>query len=433
MIETDHPLAGLTVLDLGIITAGAATSQVFADFGADVIKIESVTYTDPFRKWSQVAGAADGTGAPTSSTSSPPFESVNRGKHGVALDLKTPIGRQVFLDLVRDADIVVENFRRGVLERLGIDFDALRAVNPRIILLSLSSQGTTGPESTYISFGSPLEALGGTMAITGYGPDEPPLWTGNNVNYPDQLVSYLAPGLALAALRAREATGEAIHIDAAQREAVTSVVGETIVEHSATGASPRPIGNRHPHFAPQGIYRTDGDDEWVAISVQSDAQWRALVSLPELFDLGDDRGLDESAGRRAAHDHLDEVLAAFCRASNRHVLAERLQELGVPASAVLRPSEVLHDPQLEALGFHTVVDSEPIVQRGFLAHLLPQGGEIARRAPGLGEHTTEILRSRLNYDLNQIHDLHRSGAIYCAELTSESGLTTVRTPASATR
>lgn len=418
-----RPLTGLTVLDLGIITAGAATSQVFADFGAEVIKVESLNYFDPFRRWTQVSGAeVEGTGQPDDFNASPPFASVNRGKQGIAIDLKTDAGRQIFLDLVPRADIVVENFRRGVLERLGIGFDVLKTVNPRIILLSLSSQGLSGPEAGYISFGSPLEALGGTMAITGYGPDQGPVWSGNNVNYPDQLVSYLAPGFALAALRARDTTGQGIHVDAAQREAVTSVVGETILEHSVTGAIPKPMGNRHSQFAPQGVYACTGNDEWVAISIQSDHQWKLLTAIPGLEMLRDDPALDDAAGRHAAHDHIDEVLTRFTRSGDRHVLAEQLQTRGIPATAVQRPSEVLRHPQLQALGFHTTIDSEDIVQRGFLARLLPDGGRVSRRAPRLGEHTAAVLRDRLGYDNSRIEELHSSQAIYCPELAETAAM-----------
>ena len=410
MSERRGALSGLRVLDLGIITAGAATSQVFADFGADVVKIESLTYQDPFRNWSQIAG-----GGATSANGSPPFDAVNRGKRGVAIDLKSDAGRATFLDLVATADIVVENFRRGVLQRLGIGFPVLRTANPRIVLLSLSSQGESGPEAGFVSFGSTLEALGGSMAITGYGVDEPPLWTGNNVNYPDQLVSYVAPGLALAALRARDTTGEAIHVDAAQREAVTSVVGETVVEYSSTGRAPRPLGNRHENFAPQGVYPTAGDDEWIALSVQTDAHWISLIQV--LRSAGLEAPVDEPAlhfveARRREHDRLDEALARFTARHHAAALAEQLQAAGIPASAVLSPREVLMHPQLEALGFPVTVPGDPTVQRGFIARLHATPGSVAHRAPRLGQHTAEVLQSILGYDDAKITALHDAGAIF---------------------
>lgn len=409
---TTPALGGLRVLDLGIVTAGAATSQVFADFGADVIKVESHTYLDPFRNWSQIAG-----GGSDDPNASPPFESVNRGKRGIAVDLKTEAGRTLFLQLARTADIVVENFRRGVLARLGIDFEQLRAVNPRILLLSLSSQGLDGPESGYISFGSSLEALGGLMAITGYGGDDSPLWTGNNVNYPDQLVSFLAPGFALAALRARATTNSAILVDAPQREAVTSAVGETVLSYSQTGITPTPIGNRDSRRAPQGVYRTRGDDCWIAISVGTDEQFTALARNLGLDDLFADPVLAHADGRQDAHDRIDRAIEAAVADRDASELAESLQLAGVPASAVLHAVDVLGHPQLAALGFAVSVPGDPIVQRGFLARFGQTPGQVSRRAPRLGEHTSEILRAELGCSDDAIRALHESGAIFCDELS----------------
>ncbi|MGE4428450.1 MAG: CaiB/BaiF CoA transferase family protein [Solirubrobacteraceae bacterium] len=396
-------LSGLRVLDLGIITAGAATSQVLADFGADVVKIESTTYIDPFRNWSQIAG-----GGSTDLDKSPPFASTNRGKRSVAINLKTEAGRQVFLDLVVDCDLVVENFSRGVLDRLGIGFETLRGVNPRIILLSLSSQGSAGPEAFYVSFGSTLEAIGGAMALTGYGDGTPPVWTGNNVNYPDQLVSVSSPGLVLAALRARNATGDAIHVDAPQREAVTAGVGDTIVRYALTGDLAGAIGNRHKRFAPQGVYPA-ADDAWVAISVQDDTQWQALratLRLPEP-DAGE-RGEDRHEG----HDEIDALIAASTRHRPVGDLVAELQDAGVPASAVLSARDTLEHPQLAALDFPVVVPDDDVVQRGFVARLDTLPGAVRRRAPRLGEHTREVLSESLGLDEHRLEELRETGVIH---------------------
>ncbi|MGW0177210.1 CaiB/BaiF CoA transferase family protein [Rhodococcus sp. NPDC003322] len=401
----NEALTGLRVLDLGIITAGAATSQVLADFGADVIKIESTTYLDPFRNWSQIAG-----GGSSDINASPPFASTNRGKRSVSIDLKTGMGRSVFLDLVATSDIVVENFRRGVLERLGIGFDTLREANPRIVLISLSSQGGDGPEAGYVSFGSTLEAIGGAMALTGYGDDTPPVWTGNNVNFPDQLVSVSSPGLVLAALRARNATGQAIHVDAPQREAVTAGVGDTIVEYSLTGRVVGPRGNRHERFAPQGVYPAGAGNEWIAISVQDDVQWKALCTILNLVAIADDFGSVEARHRR--HDEIDAAITAVTLGQPAEELAEELQRHGIPATPVLRPREVLVHPQLRALDFPVVVPGDEIVQRGFVARLDAMPGAVRRRAPRLGEHTREVLSEVLGIDQEGLAELRAVGAIH---------------------
>ncbi|KUN54927.1 hypothetical protein AQJ46_49725 [Streptomyces canus] len=385
--DHDHPLplAGLRVLDLGIITAGAASSQVLADFGAEVIKVESTTYTDPFRNWSQIA---DG-GSPDPNAS-PAFNAVNRGKLGVAIDLKTDEGRTAFLQLVAEADLVVENFRRGVLERLGVGFEQLKAANPRIVLLSLSSQGSTGPEREFISFGSTLEAIGGLMSVTGYGPGDP-MWTGNNVNYPDQLVSIIAPGLALAALRLRDHTNEAVHVDHSQREAVTSLLGHEIVRASRGDRSSASDSNTHPRHAPHGVYRTDGGDDWIALSVRSDDEWAGLCEVLGLDAVARDPRFMTTDARCGHRAELDEIVGAACASREKSALAHQLQAVGVAAAPVQRPEEVLDDPQLAALGFHQTVPGDATIQRGFVARLSRTPGRVRRRAPRLGEHNDAVL------------------------------------------
>lgn len=392
-------LTGLRVLDLGIITAGAATSQVFADFGADVVKVESTTYTDPFRNWTQIQG---GGGSPDLNAS-PPFAAVNRGKRGIAVDLKTEAGRAVFLDLVETADLVVENFRRGVLERMGIGFEQLRARNPHIVLLSLSSQGNSGPERDFISFGSTLEAIGGLMSLTRTD-DDAPMWTSNNVNYPDQLVSMLGPGVALAALRLRDRTGEAVHVDLAQRESVTSLIGEELLRVSR-GDGDGCAGAHH------GVYPARGEDDWVAVTISSDAEWSALCRYLGRADLATDpRFVGVQA--RARHRHaLDDALADAFTATDKMTAAAALQRAGVPAAPVLRPDEVLVDDQLAALGFLQRVPGSPTVERGFLARLSGTPGRVTRPAPRLGEHTRAILRP-LDLGPDREQALREQGAVY---------------------
>ena len=176
-------LSGLRVLDLSGITAGGRTTQILGDFGADVIKLEGPRRPDPFRHWTAVTGST-GLG----DLGSPAFRVVNRNKRGLAIDLKRPESRAIVQRLVERSDIVVENFRREVMDRLGLSYATLREWNPAVVLLSLSSQGGTGPERFNVSFGSTLEALGGLMAMTGYDRDTP-TWSTNKVNYPDQTVS----------------------------------------------------------------------------------------------------------------------------------------------------------------------------------------------------------------------------------------------------
>lgn len=218
------PMAGVRVLDLGVLTAGAGTSSLLADLGAEVIKIESAARPDMFRFW---AGSDD----------SPLFHFSNRSKLGVDLNLKEVAGREAFLDLVAGADAVIENFRRGVLERLELGFDDLLAVNPRIVLGSVSGQGLTGPRADHTTFGSTLEAASGFSSLVA-GADGLPLVSGANLNFPDQTVCLFAGAVLAAAITRSRATGTAFHLDISQRD-VAVYAAEPVIEQAARGVEPR--------------------------------------------------------------------------------------------------------------------------------------------------------------------------------------------------
>ncbi len=221
--DRNLPLSGVRVLDLGVLTAGAGTSSLLADLGAEVLKIESTARPDMFRFW---AGSDD----------SPLFHFSNRSKLGVDLNLKEPDQREAFLELVAGADAVIENFRRGVLERLDLGFDTLRAVNPRIVLGSVSGQGLDGPRADHTTFGSTLEALCGFSALT-VGPDGVPSISGANLNFPDQTVCLFAGAVIAAAITRSRTTGTAFHLDISQRDVAVSACGP-VIEQAARGIEP---------------------------------------------------------------------------------------------------------------------------------------------------------------------------------------------------
>jgi crotonobetainyl-CoA:carnitine CoA-transferase CaiB-like acyl-CoA transferase len=248
-----RPLEGCRVLDLGIITAGAATAALLADLGADVIKVESPSYRDPFRVWTPPADL------PMADETSPFFRVTNRGKRGISLNMKQPSGRDAFLRLVANSDVVVENFRRGVLERLGIGFSALTAANSRMILASISSQGETGPMAQYVSFGSTLEAVGGLAAVSGDA-EGPPVISGKELNLPDQLIAIFAASMITTAWLARQNGGGAVHLDMSQRELTSFMLGEQFAAATVTRS-----GNAHAFYAMQDCLATR--DGWLAVSV----------------------------------------------------------------------------------------------------------------------------------------------------------------------
>jgi crotonobetainyl-CoA:carnitine CoA-transferase CaiB-like acyl-CoA transferase len=299
------PLTSCRVLDLGIITAGAATSAILADMGADVIKIESPAYRDPFRNW-------DGAQLDDTHPDLPPyFRMTNRGKRNLGIDLKSAEGREVFLRLVQSSDVIVENFSRGVLDRLGLGYDALRAANPDIILASISSQGEFGPDTAYVSFGSTLEAMSGLAATTGY-LGGPPVVSGKDLNYPDQVVAIFAAGMVVTAWLAKERGQGGAHLDLSQRDLTSFLCGDAFSSPTLRR------GNGDPAFALQDCFLS-ADNHWIAITFsEDDLQGLAALGITTSHD-----GIAEWIGARIVRDAL-----------------AILEELGIAAAKVLDGTEV---------------------------------------------------------------------------------------------
>ncbi|WP_158816894.1 CaiB/BaiF CoA-transferase family protein [Methylocapsa sp. S129] len=268
-----RPLSGVRVIDLGWITAGAGTSTMLADLGAEVIKIEGPGAPDPFREWESAANDADWWNR------SPFFASTNHDKRSLCLDLKADPGRAVLFRLLEGADVLVENFRRGVLASFGLDPATLRERFPRLVVAAISSQGETGPDRDMVSYGSTLEATAGLAALTGAG--DKPVITGRDVNYPDQVVCLFAPGAIIAALLERERTGRGAHLDLSQRELTTFLIGEEVLA-AAAGAPTVRRGNHDPLHPQEKIVR-DGAD-WLVVNGATRTPVRdaaALIEAPE--------------------------------------------------------------------------------------------------------------------------------------------------------
>lgn len=377
-----RPLAGTRVVDFGQLTAGANTAAMLADLGADVIKVESGAYLDLFR----VIGRRDD--EPGWWNRSAQFRFTNRNKRGVAFDLRTPEGRRLVRELVDRSDIVVENFRRGVLERLGLDYPTISASNPKIVLASITSQGETGPQRLYGSFGSTLDATGGLAALTGYRGDKPVI-SGNDVNYPDQVVSLFAVGMIIAAVREAHRTGRGVHLDVAQREVTSFLIGEEILAASA-GHAPAELrlGNAAEGLLLQDCFRA-ADGRWVAVTVDDRADAARAAAL---------------LGSQAP---LADALAAWCAQQSAAEAAARLVAAGLAAAPVFDGVDMLNDP---ALAGHTLEWSDPAgLVKGMPYSFGGARPQVARPAPELGEHTDEVLRDLLGLDDDTIHQLHALG------------------------
>jgi crotonobetainyl-CoA:carnitine CoA-transferase CaiB-like acyl-CoA transferase len=372
------------VVDFGQLTAGANTSAMLADLGAEVIKVESAGFMDLFRSM-----GSNRKTIPEWWNRSSQFRFTNRNKRGVALDAKNPEGRRVVQDLVATADVVVENFRRGVLERLGLDYASMAIRNPRIVFASISSQGETGPYRLHTSFGSTLEAMGGIAALTGYDGDKPVV-SGPHVNYPDQVASLFATGMIMAALREVRRTGKGALLDISQRELTSFMIGEEILAASvdAERADLPRRGNADEAMILQDCFLAS-DGRWIALTIENriDAErCRTIV------------GRDDDLGDR---------VAAWCAVRPASDAADVLTAAGLAAAAVRDGASLIRERQLAG---QTLVWRE----NGEIVKGRPYGFDgtqlnISRDAPDLGQHTREVLREILALDEPTIEHLAKLG------------------------
>jgi crotonobetainyl-CoA:carnitine CoA-transferase CaiB-like acyl-CoA transferase len=390
-------LAGLKVADLSIVTAGAAATQVLADFGADVVKIESETRPDLYR----VGFTGDQGGA--GDLSFPPFRVANRNKRGLSVDLKTPEGIGIARRLIAESDVVVENFRRGAIERLGLGFRELVQIRPNIVLVSISSQGATGPDRNYTSFGTTLDSLGGIQSVTGYDVSTP-TWSSGRVNYPDQTANTVSPAVIIAAVMASRADGKPRWVDMSQREVVTSILGEHILKASLEGADPVPTRNNAPREV-AWLSATTGDDQWVAVSLTTAADRNCIASFLEVAHQG--AGNDRDTLLREATDRWAQSLS-------KDDAAAELQAAGIAAAPVNSGEELLTDPYLYQRGWWNTVDvpgGGDEQQRGWVVQFSEGGpSRVQKRAPHVGEDTREVLLE-LGYSDDDIDALHERSIV----------------------
>ncbi|MBM4203402.1 MAG: CoA transferase [Gammaproteobacteria bacterium] len=384
------PLAGLRILDLSMFFAGPVCAQIAADAGADVIKVESIQRIDGWR-----GSAAVTQGSVPSWEASPYFNWVNRNKRDITLNLKDPRGCEIVKNLVRDADVLIENFTPRVMAEFGLDYAVLRAINPRLIMISLSGFGATGQWRDYVAFGMSTEQFSGLSHLTGYEQGEP-LFTGTTGG---DLFSGVLGALAVcSALWHRHRTGEGQHIDFSQIEACNLYLGDVMTGWSLCGVDPGRNGNTHPVFAPQGFYpcRNGG---WIGITCRDQAQWENLARHMQRPDLLTSSLFVTAAARNHRRQELDALIAAWTRGQDAIELMHALQLAGVAAGAVLNGPQLLADPQLQArrafvqqerpgLGVHHY----PVQPYHFTSSEAPPNN----RAPLLGEHLTEVLTERAN-------------------------------------
>ena len=392
-------LEGIRVLDLTAWQAGPTVTMVLGDMGAEVIKIEAIQRLDGWR------GAGD------AYELTPNWNGLNRNKLGLTLDLTQPDGKGLFERLVAQSDIVVENYTPRVMENFGLGYPVLAEINPRIIMLSLSGFGATGPWRDFLAFAFPTEEMSGLAQLTGY-EGGPPELIGPPVT--DALAGMMGTFSILTALEYRRRTGCGQYIDCSQIEALTGMIGGEVMSFTMNGRVEPRRGNRHEWMAPHGVYPCAGDDRWVAIAVGSDQQWRALCDSLGESALGTDERFASASGRHAHQAEIDERISRWTAARTHYDAMHVLQAAGVPAGAVLTPSELLVDPQLNARGFFQVLDRGPIgtyPYPGPAFKLSATPGELRRPAPFLGEHNGYVLRDLLGLSDEEIAALESKQVI----------------------
>ncbi|MEX1254171.1 MAG: CoA transferase [Dehalococcoidia bacterium] len=414
------PLAGVRVLDLGVVWAGPHCTRLLADMGAQVIKVESPDTFDPIRGPRRPASPRAGV-YPDRDPGERPynrhayFNERNRNKLGMTIDLKRPEGRELLLKLAAISDVLVENFSTGAMERLGLGYDVVSAVRPDIVYLSMPAFGNTGPEAHYAGYGATSDQLSGLVSLTGYGPED---LQSPGINLSDPVAGTHAAAAILAALLARHRTGEGCYIDLSHREATARLLGPEIVEWQLTGEAPLARANRHPAKAPHGVYACRGDgfdklttgDRWLALSISTDDEWRAACNV---LDIDDERFATAEA--RLEHvDKLDALVAERARDRDADELMHALQRAGVPAADVRSADRLFADAQLKARHYWRLVEHPEAGAREILGFpwRMPELPEVEMApAPCLSEHNRPVLRDVLGLPEDEIDGLEAQGVI----------------------
>jgi len=400
-----RPLDGIRVADLTMMWAGPYATKLLAEMGAEVIKVESPRAWDNIRTLLVQPGVAD----PWNSAFY--FNEYNRDKKSLILDLADERGHDAFLKLVAQCDVVIENYRADVLDKLGLGYEVLRSVRPDVILVSMAAFGKSGADQDLVGFGPVIEMMSGLCSRTGYYEEDEPFKTG--LSYGDPVGgTYAAASVALA-LTKRQRTGKGAYIDLAQREGAAALAGEAFAAASLRGeTTPRHLGNRSDRWAPQGTYRCAGEDQWIVVSVVTDDEWRACCAVIGRDDLA---GLD-LAERQARHDELDEVLADWARDRDPQDAMEDLQNAGVPAGRVLDTGDIHEDPQLLRRHYWVHMPHPQMhryKQAAIAWRLVECNPQPIRHSPLFGEHTRELLTTVVGMSDADVDELYAAGV--CAD------------------
>ncbi|HLU96683.1 MAG TPA: CoA transferase [Thermobifida alba] len=403
-----RPLADLKVLDLSWVVAGPLIGRALADFGAQVVRVESSRRVETARLMQPFHRGEAGV------ENSALYGNCNAGKLGMTVDLKTEEGRGIVRDLARWADVVVESFSPGQMAKWGLDYAELARDNPSLIMLSTSIAGQSGPWAALAGYGNVGASLSGFQNLVGW-EDRPPM--GPFGPYTDYVGPRLALVTLLAAVEHRRRTGQGRHIDVAQVEAGVFFLSPQVAHHGFDGTVARRRGNRDEVFAPHGVYpclAEDGRDRFVALAARDDAEWVRLAEAMGRADLAERADLRTAEQRRARADLLDEQIARWTSGRRAEDVERCLQAVGVPAHRSASSADFVADEQLAHRG-HVVRLPHPLhgetVVEGPRYLLSDTPGEVTRAAPTLGQDNEYVLRDILGYPAERIAQLVKDGVL----------------------
>ena len=399
------PLDGLKMVDLMWVMAGPAGTRPLADFGVQTVRVESSTRLDTARTLQPFidddSTQTDGSGM---------FHNMNANKLMTTVDPANPIGRELLLDLVRWADVLTESFTPRAMRGWGLTWEELHAVNPRLIMQSSCLMGQSGPLSDFAGYGTLAASIAGFTPLCGWADRAP---AGPFGAYTDYVSPRFATAALLAALEQRERTGEGQYIDLSQLEAGVHFLTPAFLQYGVSGRVWESDGNRDPHMAPHGVYRSSGDDQWVAIAAANDAQWSALAATIG-GGLSEDARFASLDGRLAAQDQLDTAISAWTSERTPNEAMEALQAAGVAAHAVQNSPELMLDPQLAHRGHLVQVthaSQGASTVEGARAVLSRTPARRPTVAPLMGADNQMVLRDLLGYDDERIVEVVASGAL----------------------
>lgn len=393
-------LAGTRVVELGQVIAGPFCGQLLGDLGADVVKVEPPGVGDVLRQWGSVHGD-DG--------DSLWWRVTGRNKRSVTVDLRRPEGQDLVRALVGHADVLVENFRPGTLERWGLGWEQLSAVNPGLVMVRVSGFGQDGPYATRAGYAAVGEAMGGLRALTGY-PDRPPTRVGLSIG--DSLAGTMAALGAVAALQARHRTGRGQVVDASIFESVLAMTEALVPEWQVAGVRRERTGATLPGIAPSNVYPTlDGQ---VLVAANQDSVFRRLAAAMDSPQLADDPRFVDHRARGERQAELDALIAGWTAPQGSAAVLDVLHRAGVPAGLVYEPADMLTDPHFLARdSIVHVADEEfgEVAMPAVVPRLSATPGSVRGRAPRLGEHTDAVLTGLLGLTPGQVDRLRSDGVV----------------------